>query len=144
MKQSSFSLLQSVLIYVFIVHLKVINGDISDDECGVYETKAIKQPSEPFTDQTFQRRKVVQKSLLIVFDGTGSMSNDLQEMREAAKEIVGTYSGGKDNPIKNYVLTVFQDPRVPVEVNTEDPSKLFAALDAITLGDLGEHAIVFI
>jgi hypothetical protein len=51
-----------------------------------------------------------QKSLLICFDSTGSMTDDLNEMRDAAKQIVGDFSARADKPIKNYVLSVFNDP----------------------------------
>lgn len=51
-----------------------------------------------------------QRSLLIVFDGTGSMADDLQQLRAGAQEIVNELSAREDNPIYNYVLVVYRDP----------------------------------
>lgn len=51
-----------------------------------------------------------QKSLVIVFDTTGSMSNDLAQLRGGAEDIVNTFSMKDNNPIYNYVLSLFNDP----------------------------------
>lgn len=51
-----------------------------------------------------------QKSLLIVFDATGSMHDDLEGLRAGAQEIVTELSARHDNPIYNYVLVVYRDP----------------------------------
>lgn len=51
-----------------------------------------------------------QKSLLIVFDATGSMHDDLEQLRSGAQEIVTELSARDDNPIYNYVLVVYRDP----------------------------------
>lgn len=51
-----------------------------------------------------------QKSLLIVFDATGSMHDDLEQLRSGAKEIINEMSARTDNPIFNYILIVFRDP----------------------------------
>lgn len=51
-----------------------------------------------------------QKSLLIVFDATGSMHDDLEQLRSGAQEIVNELSAREDNPIFNYVLVVYRDP----------------------------------
>lgn len=51
-----------------------------------------------------------QKSLLIVFDATGSMHDDLEQLRAGAQEIVTELSARQDNPIYNYVLVVYRDP----------------------------------
>lgn len=55
-------------------------------------------------------QKLHQKSLLIVFDGTGSMGNNLAQLKPIAKEIVNDYSARDDKPIYDYILTVFNDP----------------------------------
>lgn len=114
------------LSFVIIFLVKTISGDISDDECGVLVPKTTEAPFKATTiapsiatiiapsitpESSFPTRKTAQKSLLIVFDGTGSMSDDLAAMVPAAKEIIKTFSSRKENPIKNYVLVVFQDPR---------------------------------
>lgn len=51
-----------------------------------------------------------QKSLMIVFDGTGSMSRDLEQLRSGATDIVNDLSSRANNPIYDYILTIFNDP----------------------------------
>lgn len=51
-----------------------------------------------------------QKSLLLVFDSTGSMSSELVELRGAVQEIVSKQAGRNDSTIYNYILSVFNDP----------------------------------
>jgi hypothetical protein len=51
-----------------------------------------------------------QRSLLIVFDATGSMHDDLEQLRSGAQEIINELSARADNPIYNYVLVVYRDP----------------------------------
>lgn len=51
-----------------------------------------------------------QRSLLIVFDATGSMHDDLEQLRAGAQEIINEFSVRADNPIYNYVLVVYRDP----------------------------------
>lgn len=51
-----------------------------------------------------------QASLLIVFDGTGSMHADLNQLRGAALKIVNDLAEKESNPIYNYILSVFRDP----------------------------------
>lgn len=66
---------------------------------------------EIFNDEDFQDRpRDDQKSLLIVFDATGSMHDDLEQLRSGAKEIIHELSARTDNPIFNYILVVFRDP----------------------------------
>jgi hypothetical protein len=98
-----FLLLLSVCLASLIIsEAKVVNSVTSDDDCEAFEI-----------DQTLATNissYKQQKSLLIVFDGTSSMNDDLVQMREAVKKIVNKFSEKKNNPIKNYVLTVFKDP----------------------------------
>lgn len=51
-----------------------------------------------------------QKSLLIIFDGTGSMYDDLVQLRSGAQEIINDLSSSDENPIFNYVLVIYRDP----------------------------------
>lgn len=51
------------------------------------------------------------KSLVIIFDGTNSMTPDLRQLHLAAKDIVNEFSTLDVNPIFNYILAVFRDPR---------------------------------
>lgn len=55
-------------------------------------------------------QKPHQKSLVIVFDGTGSMGNNLQELIPAANSIIDNFASRPDKPIHNFILTVFHDP----------------------------------
>lgn len=52
-----------------------------------------------------------QTSLVIVFDGTGSMENCLIQLRAGAKQIIDKFSDRDDNPIYNYIFVPFRDPR---------------------------------
>lgn len=108
MKLSSLCLLIFFLFVVLLLLITGISGEISDDECGKFIKE---QPSEPAeVIDNFYRKQIVQKSLLMVFDGTLSMRDDLAQMVPAAKEIIKSFTSRKENPIKNFVLTVFQDP----------------------------------
>lgn len=51
-----------------------------------------------------------QRSLLIIFDGTASMHDDLKQLKNSAKQIIAELSLRTDNPIFNYVLVIFRDP----------------------------------
>lgn len=57
------------------------------------------------------RPKPGQTSLVIVFDGTGSMENCLIQLRTGAKLIIERFVNRSDNPIYNYVFVPFRDPR---------------------------------
>lgn len=61
-------------------------------------------------DMHKDRPRADQKSLLIIFDGTGSMYDDLQQLRMGAQEIINDLSSRNDSPIFNYVLVVYRDP----------------------------------
>lgn len=53
---------------------------------------------------------IKQRSLVIVFDTTASMGDDLDQLRDAAITIVKEFEALKNNPIYNYVLSPFNDP----------------------------------
>lgn len=57
------------------------------------------------------RPKPGQTSLVIVFDGTGSMENCLIQLRAGAKQIIDKFANRDDNPIYNYIFVPFRDPR---------------------------------
>lgn len=50
------------------------------------------------------------RSLVIVFDTTWSMDDDLQELRAGAAHIVKEMMRKETNPIYNYVFVPFNDP----------------------------------
>jgi hypothetical protein len=100
--------------FVAVIAMNSAIGDQSDDECGV-NSDSDDIPGKNLSSSVSQAsgsrvRKYPQRSLLIVFDGTSSMGNDLEQMRTAAKQIINELSGRENKPIKNYVLTVFKDP----------------------------------
>jgi hypothetical protein len=49
------------------------------------------------------------RSLIFVCDATRSMKDDLQQLRDGAAKILDKFSGLKEHPIKNYVLSIFRD-----------------------------------
>lgn len=74
------------------------------------ELKKKRQASSDSRNDYRDRPRPDQRSLLIVFDATGSMHDDLEQLRAGAKEIVNELSVREDNPIFNYVLVVYRDP----------------------------------
>ena len=113
-------LVLTILVILLLFNgFKVVKSDISDDECGVLveeETTTVKsstdKPLNNFAKRngTDFKKRIKKKSLLIVFDGTSSMTDDLVQMRDAAKEIISNLAQIKEKPIRNYVLVVFKDP----------------------------------
>lgn len=51
-----------------------------------------------------------QMSLVIVFDGTSSMFDDLQQLRAGATAIIREVNQRSNHPIYNYVFVPFRDP----------------------------------
>lgn len=51
-----------------------------------------------------------QISLAIIFDCTGSMHDNLKEMKAGAQRLVDAITDRPDNPIHNYVFVCFRDP----------------------------------
>lgn len=51
-----------------------------------------------------------QTSLVVVFDGTSSMFDDLQQLKAGAKAIIQAVNQRTNNPIYNYVFVPFRDP----------------------------------
>ncbi len=46
---------------------------------------------------------------MFVCDATKSMTDDLKQLRDGADKILDKFSGLKEHPIKNYVLSLFRD-----------------------------------
>jgi hypothetical protein len=51
-----------------------------------------------------------ERSLAIIFDGTGSMGKDLEQLKSAAKKIIDNLSMQEKNHIADYILVVYRDP----------------------------------
>lgn len=86
---------------ILIDNDELVNKNIVKREASSSSHKVDKHKKRPRADQ---------KSLLIIFDGTGSMHDDLQQLRSGAQEIINDLSSRNDSPIFNYVLVVYRDP----------------------------------
>nr|XP_040222077.2 hemicentin-1-like [Anopheles coluzzii] len=85
-----------------------------------------------------------QRSLVIVFDATGSMLDDLQQLRDAARRIIAEITQRDSNPIYNYVFVPFRDPHVGPRLVTRNVDELLNALDSLQIiggGDCPEAAL---
>uniref|UniRef100_A0A182K8B5 Cell adhesion molecule n=1 Tax=Anopheles christyi TaxID=43041 RepID=A0A182K8B5_9DIPT len=85
-----------------------------------------------------------QRSLVIVFDATGSMLDDLQQLRDAARLIIAEITQRDSNPIYNYVFVPYRDPHVGPRLVTRNVDELLNALDSLQIiggGDCPEAAL---
>ncbi|VDO78244.1 unnamed protein product [Haemonchus placei] len=75
-----------------------------------------------FSCQKLQVKDVTsgKTSLTFVFDITGSMFDDLLQVREGAREIFQTVLQQRDKLIHNYILVPFHDPYLGKIINTTD------------------------
>lgn len=88
-----------------------------------------------------------QRSLVIVFDATGSMLDDLHQLRDGAKLIIEEITQLKNNPIYNYVFVPFRDPQVGPRLVTRNKDDLHQALENLEIfggGDCPEAALAAI
>lgn len=84
---------------------------LDNDDSARHDEKTInKRHARDGSNNYKDRPRPDQKSLLIVFDATGSMHDDLEQLRVGAQEIINEFSAREDNPIYNYVLVVYRDP----------------------------------
>ena len=79
-------------IFIFLLHL---NWGISSTQNGIPDGAS---------------------SLVFVFDTTGSMYDDLIQVRAGASKILSTTLERKVRPLYNYVLIPFHDPGESVDV----------------------------
>ncbi|XP_055376724.1 hemicentin-1-like [Condylostylus longicornis] len=85
-----------------------------------------------------------QKSLVMVFDGTGSMFDDLAQMIEAAELITKEFIASENNPIFNYIFVPFRDPYIGPKLVTRDVNKFLEEIRQLYLfggGDCPESSI---
>lgn len=107
-----------IVLLLAILHAKVVKSDFSDDECALHDLEsiaseipddnALPEPKSPKIDYQ-GRERPDQKSLLIIFDATGSMSTNLAQVKASAQEIVVALAEHAENPIYNYVLSAYRD-----------------------------------
>ncbi|XP_055613324.1 hemicentin-1-like [Uranotaenia lowii] len=88
-----------------------------------------------------------QRSLVIVFDATGSMLDDLNQLRDGAKLIIDEITQLENNPIYNYVFVPFRDPQIGPRLVTRNKDELLQALENLQIyggGDCPEAALAAI
>jgi hypothetical protein len=64
----------------------------------------------PPLDGDSSRPKPRQRSLVIVFDTTASMTSELEQVRREAKAIVEYAANLAENPFYNFIFVDFNDP----------------------------------
>lgn len=72
-----------------------------------------------------------QRSLVIVFDATGSMEESLNVLQNSARDIIDKFSSWNHGPIYNYIFVPFRDPETGPAVVSMDSSKLLQTLDEL-------------
>lgn len=72
-----------------------------------------------------------QRSLVIVFDATGSMQDSLNVLRNSARNIIDKFSSWNHSPIYNYIFVPFRDPETGPAVVSIDSSKLLKTLEEL-------------
>uniref|UniRef100_A0A8C6VLN7 von Willebrand factor A domain-containing protein 7-like n=1 Tax=Naja naja TaxID=35670 RepID=A0A8C6VLN7_NAJNA len=70
-------------------------------------------------------------SLTFVVDTTGSMSDDIRQVKAKCIELLRTYSGSPDAPF-NYILVPFNDPEVGPITRTQSVDELESAISRLT------------
>lgn len=135
-----------IKILTLIILIKIINCDRSDDECGIILQNA--EPANATDDEIYHAFEKLKpkKSLVIVFDTTGSMGDDLKNLQSAAVDITELLKKHPDNPVGNYILSKFDDPLVAPVIDTKDPDVLVRELNQITAlggnGDCPERCLI--
>ena len=105
----------NISIAILIFHLFNLSFAVLENNYDFIDLSgtAVSANSQKLSKVDFEwndRARPDQKSLLIVFDTTGSMSSDLEQLKNGAKDIVRTFSAKSSDPIFNYVLSLFNDP----------------------------------
>ncbi|XP_072176576.1 hemicentin-1-like [Diadema setosum] len=86
-------------------------------------------------------------TMAFVFDVTGSMFDDLQQVIEGAKRILDSNLMRRDTPLKNFALVPFHDPDIQEITLTEDPEVFQEELKKLYVqggGDCPEKSITAI
>lgn len=90
-------------VIIFDKHLNETAVDVETLDSVDFLSKKIKRHASELPND-------YQRSLLIIFDGTGSMFDDLEQLKQGAKQIIAELATYQDSPIFNYVLVIFRDP----------------------------------
>ena len=122
----------SFVLYIFAIHCLNCQVNTQHNSTGSAGTNNITKVYY----NTNEPPKPGQKSLLIVFDGTVSMTEDLKQVRIAAREIINFFAKRPENSIYNYVLVVFRDPNIEDAINTKNPNDIIVLLDELVLDSL--------
>ncbi|XP_030594425.1 von Willebrand factor A domain-containing protein 7-like [Archocentrus centrarchus] len=96
-------------------------------------------------DDDFLRMMGIARSSVVCFviDTTGSMSDDIEEARSVAYEIIDSYKGTQDEP-SEYILVPFNDPDFGPIIRTTDANKIkeeISKLNADGGGDAPEMCL---
>lgn len=112
-----------------------ILADESDEKCGIIlKNQQNLNVTQNDLSATFEKLRPKPKtSLSIIFDNTGSMSDDLDNLRRGAIQILDKFNSyGDKNPIENYILSVFNDPDVYVH-ETRDSKEFLKLINEIKI-----------
>lgn len=77
-------------------------------------------------------KKVKDRDLIIVFDTTSSMSDDIVQMRQNAEQVVKSFAAKKPNPVSNYILIEFKDNNVFPTKKSLDHNEFLLFLQPLT------------
>ncbi|CAD6189244.1 unnamed protein product [Caenorhabditis auriculariae] len=96
------------------------------------------------TPSSLPAEAVGKSSLTFVFDITGSMFDDLVQVREGASKIFRTVMQQREKLIYNYILVPFHDPDLGEIINTTDSSYFMRQLSKVYVhggGDCPEKTL---
>lgn len=123
------------IFFIPRIWINIVSADVSDQVCSVFGNNSNLNISVIDTD--------AKKTLNIIFDTTGSMWDDLDNLKFAAISIVNEFSSYPTNPIGNYVLSLFNDPFTSL-FQTRNSTEFLNALENVIIeggGDCPELAM---
>lgn len=111
---------------IFLLHLFGANGDgeVVESTSGGDDADSLAPPG--------------MSSLTFVFDRTGSMNDDLMQVRQGAAGIFETVMKQRKKHIYNYVLVLFHDPEVDPPFITTDPERFQQELALVNVQGGGD------
>uniref|UniRef100_W5L3X1 von Willebrand factor A domain containing 11 n=1 Tax=Astyanax mexicanus TaxID=7994 RepID=W5L3X1_ASTMX len=92
-----------------------------------------------FGNANFLRLLGITRSSVVCFviDTTGSMRDDIAQVRKLTADIINNNVGTPDEP-SLYILVEFNDPDVKAPVSTTDPEKMLQMVNSIIVGGGGD------